>query len=61
MIKNNLNDILRKMSLIYSLIANEKKIVLADNSQYNGNFSQIVGLILNKITKEGKIIINYDK
>ena len=55
MIKNNLNDILRKMSLIYSLI------VLADNSQYNGNFSQIVGLILNKITKEGKIIINYDK
>ena len=61
MIKNNLNDILRKMSLIYSLIANEKKVVLADHSLYNGNFSQIVGLILNKITKKGKVILNYDK
>ena len=61
MIKINLNDILRKMSLIYSLIANEKKIVLADNSEYNGNFSQIIGLILNKIAKKGKVILNYDK
>ena len=49
------------MSLIYSLIANEKKIVLADNSEYNGNFSQIIGLILNKIAKKGKVILNYDK
>ena len=49
------------MSLIYSLIANEKKVVLADNSEYNGNFSKIIGLILSKITKEGKVIINYDK
>jgi hypothetical protein len=61
LIKINLNDILRKMSLIYSLIANEKKIVLADNSEYNGNFSQIIGLILNKIAKKGKVILNYDK
>ena len=49
------------MSLIYSLIANEKKVVLAEHTEYEGNFSQVVRAILNKITKEGKSIINYEK
>ena len=49
------------MSFIYSLIANEKKVILADNTEYKGNFSQIIGLLLNKIDKEGKVIMNYDK
>ena len=49
------------MSLIYSLIANRNKVVLAEHSEYNGNFSQISRMILAKILKEGKVIINYDK
>ena len=49
------------MSLIYSLIANRNKVVLAEHSEYNGNFSQISRMILGKIEKEGKVIINYDK
>ena len=49
------------MSLIYSLIANEKKVVLADHTEYSGNFSQIVRTILNKIDKEQKSIIDYEK
>ena len=49
------------MSFIYSLIANDRKIILADNTEYNGNFSQIVRLLLDKIEKEGKVTIDYDK
>jgi len=49
------------MSFIYSLIANDRKIILADNTEYNGNFSQIVRLLLDKIEKEGKVIMDYDK
>ena len=49
------------MSFIYSLIAKEKKEILVDNSEYNGNFSQLMRTILDKIVKKGKIIINYDK
>ena len=49
------------MSFIYALIANEKKRTLADNTEYNGNFSQIISLLLNKIVKEGKVVMNYDK
>ena len=49
------------MSFIYSLIANRNKVVLAEHSEYNGNFSQISRMILAKILKEGKIIINYDR
>ena len=49
------------MSFIYSLIANDRKIILADNTEYNGNFSQIVRLLLDKIEKEGKVKMDYDK
>ena len=49
------------MSFIYSLIANEKKEILLENSEYNGNFSQVMKAILDKIVKKGKIILNYDK
>ena len=49
------------MSFIYSLIANEKKVVLADNTDYNGNFSQVIRVILDKLEKKGKVILNYDK
>ena len=59
--KINLYDIFSKMSFIYSLIANDRKIILADNTEYNGNFSQIVRLLLDKIEKEGKVTMDYDK
>ena len=49
------------MSFIYSLIANEKKVVLAENTEYSGNFSQVLRVVLDKIVKKGKIILNYDK
>ena len=49
------------MSFIYSLIANDRKIILADNTEYSGNFSQIVRLLLDKIEKEGKVTMDYDK
>ena len=49
------------MSFIYSLIANDRKIILADNTEYNGNFSQIVRLLLDKIEREGKVTMDYDK
>ena len=48
------------MSMIYSLIANEKKSILLDYSRYNGNFNKVVRMLLGKIVKKGKIIINYD-
>ena len=38
-----------------------KKEILLDNSEYNGNFSQVMKAILDKIVKKGKIILNYDK
>ena len=49
------------MSFIYSIKKKKNKVVLAEHSEYNGNFSQISRMILTKIEKEGKIIINYDK
>ena len=45
------------MSFICSLIANRNKVVLAEHSEYSGNFSQISRIILAKILKEGIIII----
>ena len=47
------------MSFIYSLIANEKKVILADNTEYNGNFNQITRELLDIIDKEGKVALNY--
>ena len=49
------------MSFIYSLIANEKKVVLAENSDYKGNYVQFIRILLDKIVKKGKFTINYDK
>jgi len=49
------------MSIIYALIADEKKNVLADIELEKSNFPGISRLILQKIEKNGKFIINYDK
>jgi len=49
------------MSFIYSLIANEKKNILLEHSEYDGNFNQVVRILLGKIVKKGKVILNYDK
>ena len=49
------------MSFIYSLIANQNKVILAEETEYNGNFQQIIRSILHQNLQEGKIIINYDK
>ena len=48
------------MSIIYSLNKKKKKNILLDYSRYNGNFNQVVRMLLGKIVKKGKIIINYD-
>ena len=49
------------MSFIYSLIANEKKNILLEHSEYDGNFNQVVRILLGKIVRKGKVILNYDK
>lgn len=49
------------MSFIFSLIANKNKVVLAEYSEYSGNFQQIMRVILERGISQGKRIINYDK
>jgi vesicle-associated membrane protein 7 len=50
------------MSFIYSLIARESNIVLADYTEYSGNFEQVARIVLQKGIKHNcKYIINYDK
>lgn len=49
------------MSFIYSLIALEPDVVLSEHTNYQGNFLQIMRVILQKsINKNEKIIIEYD-
>jgi hypothetical protein len=49
------------MSFIYSFIARDPDIVLCEYTDYNGNFMQITRMVLLKIKKNAKYIINYNK
>ncbi len=49
------------MSIVYTLIARASKIVLTDYTDWSGNFQQISMVILGKIKKNTKCIIEYNK
>ena len=46
------------MSFIYSLIANEKKNILLEHSEYDGNFNQVIRVLLGKREKLYLIMIS---
>lgn len=49
------------MSFIYSLVALEPDIVLSEHTDYQGNFQQIIRVIIKKcINKSEKIVFEYD-
>ena len=50
-----------KVSIIYTLIARGSKIVLADFTEYSGNFQQISLIMLGKIKKNSKCEIQYNE
>ena len=50
-----------KVSIIYTLIARGNKIVLADFTEYSGNFQQISLIMLGKIKKNSKCEIQYNE
>lgn len=49
------------MSVIYTLLARANRIILTDLTEYSGNFQQISLIILNKIQKNTKGVIEYNK
>ena len=49
------------VSIIYTLIARNSKIVLCDFTEYSGNFSQISMVMLGKIKKNSKCEIQYNE
>jgi hypothetical protein len=49
------------MSIIYSLISRNFDVVLVEHSEYNGNFQQMVKMLLRKTKKEARSSIEYDK
>ena len=49
------------MSFVYSLLAKDPDIVLCEYSDYEGNFFQITRVVLQKIKKNSKYIINYNQ
>lgn len=49
------------MSIIYSLIARSNKIVLTDYTEFSGNFQQIALVVLAKLKKNIRGIVEYNK
>lgn len=49
------------MSIIYSFVARSNKIILADYTEYSGNFQQISLIILGKVKKNKKCSIDYNR
>ena len=49
------------MSIIYTFIARDKKIILSDYTEYSGNFQQISLIILNKVNKNKKCSLEYNE
>lgn len=47
--------------IIYSLIARERKIILADYTEYTGNFQQIALNVLRKLKTNSRYELIYDK
>ena len=49
------------MSIIYALVAKSNDIVLAEHTEYAGNFQQISRVLMRKIKRNTKMTIEYDK
>lgn len=49
------------LRIIYSLIARGRKMILADYTDYTGNFQQIGLLVLKKLKKDNRCELVYDK
>jgi hypothetical protein len=49
------------MSIIYTLVARNTKIILTDYTEYSGNFQQISLIILNKVHKNKKCSLEYNE
>ena len=49
------------MSLIYSVIARSKKIVLCEYTDFTGNFPQITISLLPKVKSNKKCVIDYNE
>lgn len=51
----------KNVSIIYTLIARNEKIILSDFTDYSGNFPQISAMMLKKIKKNSKGEILYNE
>lgn len=49
------------MSIIYALVAKSNDVVLAEHTDYAGNFQQISRVLMRKIKRNSKMVIEYDK
>ena len=49
------------MSIVYTIIARSNKIVLTDYTEFSGNFQQISVFLLNKIKKNTRCTIEYNR
>ncbi len=48
------------MSIIYALVAKEKNKILADYTDYGGNFEQLVLRLLNKVSEDHRSTFSYN-
>jgi len=49
------------MSIIYALVAKNNDVVLCEHTEYAGNFQQVSRVLLRKIQKNKKFLIEYDR
>lgn len=49
------------MSIIYALVAKNQDVVLCEHTEYAGNFQQVSRVLMRKIQKNKKCMIEYDK
>ncbi len=49
------------MRIIYACIAKNRKSVLCEYTEFNGNFQQVSGRILDKVDSEDNFSIEYDE
>ena len=48
------------MSIIYTLIIKDKNIIMAEYTEYNGNFEQVSRNLIGKVKKNHKATLSYD-
>ncbi len=49
------------MSIIYALVSKSLDVVLCEHTEYAGNFQQVSRVLMRKIQKNKKFIIDYDR